>query len=87
MKQSMFIARLRGYVRIQIRGNESGKLINPMMEKAFSIWDIQAAEDGKLELNILIKDFFKLKPLLKRTGCRVHVLERYGLPFYGEIGA
>ncbi|MBA2938139.1 sporulation protein YqfD [Paenibacillus sp. CGMCC 1.16610] len=84
MKQSMFIARLRGYVRIQIRGTGCEKLINPMMEKAFSIWDIQAAEDGKLELNILIKDFFKLKPLLKRTGCRVHVLERYGLPFFME---
>ncbi|SDM88699.1 similar to stage IV sporulation protein [Paenibacillus sp. yr247] len=81
MKQSLFIARLRGYVRIQIRGKGTEKLINPMMEKGFSIWDIKTADEGKLELFILIKDFFRLRPLLKRTGCRVHVLERYGLPF------
>ncbi|GGI43461.1 sporulation protein YqfD [Paenibacillus marchantiophytorum] len=84
MKQSMFITRLRGYVRIQIRGSECERLINPMMEKGFSIWDIQATPEGKLECNILIKDFFRLKPLLKRTGCRMHVLERYGLPFFME---
>lgn len=82
MKQSLFIARLRGYVRIQIRGKGCERLINPMMEKGFSIWDIQAAGEERLELFILIKDFFKLRPLLKRTGCRMHVLERYGLPFF-----
>ncbi|TXK84113.1 sporulation protein YqfD [Paenibacillus sp. N3.4] len=82
MKQSLFIARLRGYVRVQLRGKECEGLINPMMEKGFSIWDIQAAPDGKLEFHILVRDFFKLRPLLKRTGCRVHVLSRHGLPFF-----
>ncbi|MDQ0900213.1 MULTISPECIES: sporulation protein YqfD [unclassified Paenibacillus] len=87
MKQSLFIARLRGYVRIQIRGEGCERLINPMLEKGFSIWDIQAGDAGKLELYILIKDFFRLRPLLKRTGCRVHVTERHGLPFFmGRLG-
>jgi similar to stage IV sporulation protein len=87
MKQSLFIARLRGYVRIQIRGKECERLINPMMEKGFSIWDIQAVDEGDIEFFILIKDFFRLKPLLKRTGCRMHVLARYGLPFFiGRLG-
>ena len=82
MKQSLFIARLRGYVRIQIRGKDCERLIHPMVEGGFSIWDIRTGKDGKLELFILIKDFFRLRPLLKRTGCRVHVLERFGLPFF-----
>jgi similar to stage IV sporulation protein len=82
MKQSLFIARLRGYVRIQIRGKDCERLIRPMVEGGYSIWDIQTGKDGKLELYILIKDFFRLRPLLKRTGCRVHVVERFGLPFF-----
>lgn len=87
MKQSLFIARLRGYVCIQIRGKDCERLIHPMVEGGFSIWDIQAGKDGKLELCILIKDFFRLRPLLKRTGCRMHVVERFGLPFFmGKIG-
>jgi similar to stage IV sporulation protein len=84
MKQSLFIARLRGYVRIQIRGKDCERLIRPMVEGGFSIWDIQADQEGKLELCILIKDFFRLRPLLKRTGCRIHVLKRFGLPFLME---
>ncbi|MFD0692815.1 sporulation protein YqfD [Paenibacillus sp. GCM10027628] len=82
MKQSIFIARLRGYVRIQLRGKGVQGIINPMMEGGFSIWDITPKEENKLELCILIKDFFRLRPLLKRTGCRMHVLTRHGLPFF-----
>ncbi|MBD0379109.1 sporulation protein YqfD [Paenibacillus sedimenti] len=82
MKQSIFIARLRGYVRIQLKGKGAQGIINPMMESGFSIWDIKPTEENKLELYILIKDFFRLRPLLKRTGCRVHVLTRHGLPFF-----
>ncbi|RTE07731.1 sporulation protein YqfD [Paenibacillus whitsoniae] len=84
MKQSLFIARLRGYVRIHIRGRDCERLIQPLVKDGFSIWDITQTQDGKLELNILIKDFFRLRPLLKRTGCRVHVLSRHGLPFFME---
>jgi similar to stage IV sporulation protein len=82
MKQSIFIARLRGYVRIQLRGKGCDNIINPMMESGFFIWDIEPVGENKLELHILIKDFFRLRPLLKRTGCRVHVLHRHGLPFF-----
>jgi similar to stage IV sporulation protein len=34
-----------------------------------------------MEMNIQLADFFKLRPLLKRTGCRLHVKRRSGLPF------
>ena len=66
MKQSLFIARLRGYVRIQIRGKDCERLIRPMVEGGFSIWDIQADQEGKLELCILIKDFFRLRPFFRQ---------------------
>ncbi|MFC5450243.1 sporulation protein YqfD [Paenibacillus aestuarii] len=84
MKQSIFIARLRGYVRIELRGKGCEEMINPMMEKGFSIWDIKPVGEDKLELYMMLRDFFRLRPLLKRTGCRVHVLTRHGLPFFME---
>ncbi|NEW05206.1 sporulation protein YqfD [Paenibacillus sp. SYP-B3998] len=87
MKQSIFIARLRGYVRVQLRGKGCENIINPMLESGFSIWDIEPNGDDKLEMHILIKDFFRLRPLLKRTGFRMHVLHRHGLPFFmGRLG-
>jgi similar to stage IV sporulation protein len=80
--QSTFISWLRGYVRIELRGSGCEPLLNQMIEKQFSVWDIRVRQDDRMELLILIRDFFELRPLLKRTGCRVHVQERHGLPFF-----
>jgi len=82
MKQSMFIARLRGYVRLELRGRGGEAMINEMLAGGLSVWDIQPMQDERLRLCVPVGQFFKLKPLLKRTGCRVHVLERRGLPFF-----
>ncbi len=80
--QSSFISWLRGYVRIQVRGKQSVALINQLMEDGFSIWNVRMVGDDLLELSILIPDFFRLRPILKRTGCRMHVLMRSGFPFF-----
>jgi similar to stage IV sporulation protein len=80
--QSTFFSWLQGYVRIQLRGSECALLLNQLIEKRFLIWDIRVNPDNRMELQISIRDFFKLRPLLKRTGCRLHVLEKHGLPFF-----
>jgi similar to stage IV sporulation protein len=79
--QSNVISWIRGYVRLQIRGNRGEELLNEMMLQKLHIWDIKVSEEKKYELKLHIKDFFKLRPLLRRTGCRAHVLERFGFPF------
>ncbi|MCD1261573.1 sporulation protein YqfD [Paenibacillus athensensis] len=82
MRQSMFIARLRGYVRLELRGRGGEAMINEMLATGLSAWDIQPMQDERLRLCVPVGEFFELKPLLKRTGCRMHVLERRGLPFF-----
>ncbi|OXM86107.1 sporulation protein YqfD [Paenibacillus rigui] len=80
MKSSILLS-LRGYVLVQMRGPRLEVMINRMIENGMSIWDIRLLGESRAELYILIKDFFRLRPLLKETGCRVHVLKRFGLPF------
>ncbi|TDF96733.1 sporulation protein YqfD [Paenibacillus piri] len=80
MKTSILLA-LRGYVLIEVRGEHLERLINRSTEKRLSIWDIRFRGDSHAELYITIKDFFRLRPLLKETGCRFHVLRRHGFPF------
>ena len=46
MKQSLFIARLRGYVRIQIRGKDCERLIHPMVEGASPFGIFKLAKMG-----------------------------------------
>jgi similar to stage IV sporulation protein len=78
---SIFISWIRGYVKLQVKGRGAEALLNEMIDQHFSIWDIQVTEEKVVKLCILLKDFFRLRPLLKRTSCRMHVLERYGFPF------
>jgi similar to stage IV sporulation protein len=85
--QSTFIAWVRGYVRIELRGGNFESFVNQAMAYKYAIWDIRIHPNERMELRILIKDFFSLRPLLKRTGCRLHVKERKGLPFWlSKIG-
>lgn len=49
--------------------------------KKMITWDVRY-RGSMLELYIHLSDFFRLRPLLKQTGCRMHVVDRQGLPFF-----
>ncbi len=44
------------------------------------LWEIHRLENG-YEMKIGLADFWKLRPIARKTGTRAVVLERYGLPF------
>jgi similar to stage IV sporulation protein len=73
--------RLRGFVRIELRGRNLEKLLNALITGRFVVWDIRRSHDEAVELHILIRDFFKLRPLLRETGSKLRVRGRYGVPF------
>lgn len=80
--QPPFVRSLRGYIGIIIRGDNLESLLNKAVAQGFSMWDIRRTGTGQARACLYIRDFFRLRPLLKQTGCRVHVAERYGLPFF-----
>ncbi|GAA3403796.1 sporulation protein YqfD [Paenibacillus hodogayensis] len=80
MKSTMFNM-LRGFVRIELRGRKLEKLLNALISNRYAVWDIRRLGDEAVELHIVIRDFFRLRPLLKETGTRLRVKERFGLPF------
>ena len=74
-------ANLRGVVTIVVRGKSIELLVNELTKKEIQVWDLKPLPDGTMEMNIQLADFFKLRPLLKRTGCRLSVKRRSGIPF------
>lgn len=81
MKET-WIQRMRGYVRLEVRGQRLEGLLNRLTEKRMAFWDIRYLGDGQAELMLSLPDFFRLRPLLKETGCRTRVRGRFGLPFW-----
>ena len=72
---------IRGYVTIKVWGYSTERLLNLCGNHDILVWDIVNHGDYDT-MNISVRGFFALKPLLKKTGTRAAVLKKYGLPFF-----
>ena len=72
---------IRGYVTIKVWGYSTERFLNLCGNHNILVWNIINHGDYDT-MNISVKGFFALKPLLKKTGTKASVLKRYGLPFF-----
>ncbi|WP_411553266.1 sporulation protein YqfD [Paenibacillus lautus] len=72
---------LRGYLKLAVRGEHVEAFINSLAEAGTPVWDVTPTGAHSAEFKLLLKDFKGLRPLLKRTGCRTRIQERFGYPF------
>ncbi len=71
-----------GHITITVRGKRFERLLNMAVRDGIRIWNIRRVGAEVSRCDILIRDYFRLRPLLKETGCRSHVENRDGLPFW-----
>ena len=79
VKQCMEYA--RGHVRILVWGSSYERFLNMCVKHNIILWDLQAVHDA-YEMNISIRGFRRLRPLVKKSGTKVRITKRYGLPFF-----
>ena len=75
-----FLKYMRGDLRIRLWGFSPERFLNLCSNKGILLWDI-VREGDAYYLCISLQGFWELRPILKKTGTRVAILERYGLPF------
>ncbi len=76
-----WIQYIRGYVTIKVWGYSTERLLNLCGNHDILVWDI-TDHGNYTTMNISVKGFFALKPLLRKTGTKASVLRKYGLPFF-----
>ena len=76
-----FLRYIKGYLRIRITGRSAERFINACRYKGICLWGLKS-DFGNYEMNITIHGFRQLKPVLKKTGTKVVVVKRIGLPFF-----
>ena len=76
-----WFAFLKGYVRIVIYGGSEERFLNLCSYKNILLWDVERREKG-YAMCISLKAFFQLKPIARKTGTKVVIEERKGLPFF-----
>ncbi|MGZ7442453.1 sporulation protein YqfD [Paenibacillus sp. TH7-28] len=79
--KSPAITKLRGVVTILVRRGKTEQLVNELAREGIEVWDVMPLPEGQMEMKVGLSDFFRLRPFLKRTGCRITVKGRSGLPF------
>ncbi|MGG0823238.1 sporulation protein YqfD [Paenibacillus turicensis] len=79
--RSPMLSSIKGIVTIVVSGDNQSQFINEMTKEGIVAWDLKPLADGGLRLKVSIPHFFLLRPVLKRTGCRLTIQKRSGLPF------
>lgn len=72
----------KGVVVVQARGGSPEQFVNRALAGGLALSGIRWTSKGLLQFEVSVSDFFRLRPYLKETGCRIHVTERRGLPFW-----
>ncbi len=73
---------MRGYVIILCEGYYLGKFINICIHRKISLYDIKSQNKYSMTLKVSAKEFKLLRPIVKKSKCKVKVLGKKGFPFF-----
>ncbi len=72
---------LQGYVKIRVDGYSPERLLNLCNAHKILLWGVEN-QDFIYEMYVSIKDYKRMRPLVKKTGTKIILLEKRGLPFF-----
>lgn len=72
---------IKGYLKIRVIGYSPERFLNACSHRGIYIWGITPVR-GSYDMYITVSGFHKLKPVIRKTGAKVVITERIGLPFY-----
>ena len=74
---------LQGTVQLEMKGFSPERFLNLCSLNGIEIWDL-VYEDGRCRLSMRLPDFWKIRAFARKSGVRVKVTKRSGLPFFVE---
>ncbi len=81
MNPITLIRLLRGYVSFEVTGGFVERFINLCAHEKINIWDVNINKES-LNACTLVKNYKRLKNVLKKSGCSVKLKSKFGLPFF-----
>lgn len=74
---------LTGYVRVRLWGNAPERFLNLCSAGGLELWAVECRKDG-MYCCIRLRDLKACRPYLKKSGVRLRILGRHGVPFFLE---
>ena len=72
---------LKGYVKIRVEGYSPERFFNLCNVHGILLWGVEHKENT-FELFVCVKDYKKMRPLVRKTRTKIILLEKHGLPFF-----
>jgi len=73
---------IKGYVIIIVEGFFIEKFINLASNAELKFWDLKRLSLSKIEVKARIKDFKRIRPVVKKSKCRAEIKKKVGIPFF-----
>ena len=70
-----------GYLRIRLTGFSPERFLNLCMANQIAVWDLRCV-DGEYQFLMTVRDFRRVKHLVRKAQVHLKILGRYGLPFF-----
>lgn len=70
-----------GYMTIEVEGYFIERFVNICNSKNIFLWNMKKINSTIIRVNIGIRDFKKLKSIIRKTKCRVKIRNKKGIPF------
>lgn len=78
----IILSYILGYLKISVEGYYIERFINICKKNKIIIWNLKRRKDIQLHLNVRKGEFKELCKIAKKTGCKIKIENKKGLPFF-----
>lgn len=72
---------LSGYVCVELTGYATERFLNLCTNHDINLWNMDHKEDT-YTFCMSLEDFWKIRPMVKKTRTKIRITKRCGLPFF-----
>lgn len=71
-----------GYIQVGLRGRQMNRFLNLCSRNGISLWNVSQDIEHYLKVHLRLRDFYILKPFLRKTKTTLRIIGRHGFPFW-----
>lgn len=72
----------RGYIGVRLYGHQVNRFINLCSKNGIHLWNITHDLHHYIRAHFRLRDFYILKPFLRKTKTKLKIISRHGFPFW-----
>lgn len=76
------VNKIKGYVKINVYGFFVERFLNLALRENIKLWNIKKDGEGAATAFVSANEYKKIADIAKRTGCKINIEEKVGLPFF-----